>query len=479
MIRLDAGGASLLASFVLIFLTVVQALVPPNYSTDAHRYKLFPPDLFTSFLTHFWRRRHILHESLDASRSLTIKDICKFEYFQDSIGKTRTTITFFSHSTYSTTHLDALRVIFEINKGLEAIGKTRFGTIYWSGYSLIRCVPAINNLIDNGPLAWFKQMRTFQNFMFELQQLCTILEPIARTIKCLEGIEVTVGDIWKFYVAVTAVLNDLFANDLTLSIPQTVKDDVSAIVNKRYDQMIHGPSGDLFLSGFYLDPEHVKSPLLFKLSANQLSDSAPVRAASSALGKVDQDLRDSMPSYAKHPPFSVRSQHWFKPMQYWRALSEQPESSILAFVAIKIFSILGNSMPEERTVSRFTRINSKDSANQDVSTIVNQTKIYQHLRREARAAGKLPEQNAKPPSLKWRTVKSLFAPVRGANPAPGASSAPIVVSDTEKAEAPRVSLTPECEAGLAALNAVDSDEDISSSSLYSTELEQRRGILLL
>ncbi|KAJ7789013.1 hypothetical protein B0H14DRAFT_2627683 [Mycena olivaceomarginata] len=53
-------------------------------------------------------------------------------------------------------------------------------------------------------------------------------------------------------------------------------------------------------------------------------------------------------------------------------------------------------------------------------------------------------------------------------------SAPIVVSDTEKAEAPRVSLTPECEAGLAALNAVDSDEDISSSSLYSTELEQRR-----
>ncbi|KAJ7872266.1 hypothetical protein B0H14DRAFT_3565755 [Mycena olivaceomarginata] len=217
---------------------------------------------------------------------------------------------------------------------------------------------------------------------------------------------------------------------------QTVKDNVSAIVNKRYDQMIHGPSGDLFLSGFYLDPEHVKSPLLFKLSANQLSDSAPVRAASSASGKVDQDLRDSMPSYVKHPPFSVRSQHWFKPMQYWRALSEQPESSILAFVAIKIFSILGNSMPEERTVSRFTRINSKDRANQDASTIVNQTKIYQHLRREARAAGELPEQNSKPPSLKWRTVKSLFAPVRGANPAPGASSAPIVVSDTEKAEAP-------------------------------------------
>ncbi len=40
-----------------------------------------------------------------------------------------------------------------------------------------------------------------------------ILEPIARAIKCLEGLGVTVGDVWKFYVAITAVLRDLFAED--------------------------------------------------------------------------------------------------------------------------------------------------------------------------------------------------------------------------------------------------------------------------
>ncbi|KAF8214639.1 hypothetical protein K438DRAFT_1705900 [Mycena galopus ATCC 62051] len=198
--------------------------------------------------------------------SLTIKDICRIDYFQDSIGKMRSTITYFSHSTYSATHLKALRVILEINKGLEAIGKTRFGTLYWAGYALLRCIPGISELIETGiidvnssdkdksSLAWFKQMRTFQNFTLELQQLCSILEPIARAIKCLEGLEVTVGDIWKFYVAITAVLHDLFTHDDTLSIPQHVRDDVSAIVNKRYDEMIHGPSGDLFLSGFFLDP---------------------------------------------------------------------------------------------------------------------------------------------------------------------------------------------------------------------------------
>ncbi|KAJ6595943.1 hypothetical protein B0H10DRAFT_1642011, partial [Mycena sp. CBHHK59/15] len=87
----------------------------------------------------------------------------------------------------------------------------------------------------------------------ELQQLCTILEPVARAIKCLEGLAVTVGEVWKFYVAITAVFHDLFSEDI-LSFPQIVQDEVCSIVNRRYDEMIHGPSGDIFLSGFSLDP---------------------------------------------------------------------------------------------------------------------------------------------------------------------------------------------------------------------------------
>jgi hypothetical protein len=113
-------------------------------------------------------------------------------------------------------------------------------------------------------------MRTFQNFVLELQQLCCILEPIARAIKCLEGLEVTVGDIWKFYVAITAVLHDLFTKDETLSIPKSVRDEVSVIVNKRYDKMIHGPSGDLFFSGFSLDPGQLRALLSFLLYSYRL-----------------------------------------------------------------------------------------------------------------------------------------------------------------------------------------------------------------
>ncbi|KAJ6583273.1 hypothetical protein B0H10DRAFT_1809205, partial [Mycena sp. CBHHK59/15] len=188
--------------------------------------------------------------------SNTVKDICKIEYFTDCIGKTRVTITHFSHSTYSATHFSALRVIYRINKGLEKIGKIRFATMYWAGYALLRCLAPISELLQTGEkakLGWFKQLRTFQDFELQLQQLCHILEPIARAIKCLEGLEVTVGDIFKFYVASTAVLRDFFEEN-PLSVPLSVQEEVCAIVNRRYDEMIHGPSGDLFLSGFFLDP---------------------------------------------------------------------------------------------------------------------------------------------------------------------------------------------------------------------------------
>jgi hypothetical protein len=62
-----------------------------------------------------------------------------------------------------------------------------------------------------------------------------------------------------------------------------------------------------------------------------------------------------------------------------------PDLSLIfpQFIAFKIFSLLPNSIPDERTVSVFTRINGKDKSRQEASTVVAQTKIRQHYRREA------------------------------------------------------------------------------------------------
>ncbi|KAJ6573675.1 hypothetical protein B0H10DRAFT_2236950 [Mycena sp. CBHHK59/15] len=277
--------------------------------------------------------------------------------------------------------------------------------------------------------------------------------------------------------------------------------------------MIHGPSGNLFLSGFFLDPEHVKSPILFKTSANQLDKSTSTPSPSSVKAITDQDLRDSMPSYARvgeflfevlakelqasrdspafdrysmageimevfklqfeaytrqYPPFSVRSHTWSKAMQYWRSLADLPESSILALVAIKVFSILGNSMPEERTVSRFTRTDTRDRANQDARTIVDQTKIYQHLRRERRAADKLPKPS-KAPSLKWRSVKDLMTVAKPAEPVIDLTVDDEAVPNSA-ANVPGPSITLECQAGLEALNAGAEADDLAAGTSADTTL---------
>ncbi|KAJ7508054.1 hypothetical protein B0H11DRAFT_1902365 [Mycena galericulata] len=72
------------------------------------------------------------------------------------------------------------------------------------------------------------------------------------------------------------------------------------------------------------------------------------------------------------------------------------------------------------------------------------------------------------PSLNWRSVKTLF-------PSPTTSPEPTAVAGKE-AEAPRISFTPECEVGLAALNDVDDadESDGLTGSFASKTLDLRR-----
>ncbi|KAJ7584738.1 hypothetical protein C8J56DRAFT_893377 [Mycena floridula] len=300
-----------------------------------------------------------------------------------------------------------------INKGLESVGNTWFGTIYWAGYALLNCLPTINKLVclnivktdgdkERSMLAFLKSLNAQTEFQKELHQLVVILEPIARAIKCLEGLQVTVGDVWKFYVAITAVMRDTFAENSS-DIPLSVQHDVRKIVNARYEQMISGPSGPIYLAGFFLDPVYIKSDILQKKQVNQLHPD-PAFTTSSALqstNHTDQDLLDSMPAYIEvgtrlfkmivdeikagrkapqfddyktgqdilqafksqferytrqQSPFSARSAAWTKPLLYWKAMLQDKEASILAFIAVKIFSMQPTSMAEEWTVSTISRI---------------------------------------------------------------------------------------------------------------------------
>jgi hypothetical protein len=130
-------------------------------------------------------------------------------------------------------------------------------------------------------------------------------------------------------------------------------------------------------------------------------------------------------------------------------------------------------MAEERTVSRFTRTDTRDRANQDARTIVAQTKIYQHNQREAHKASKtvllllflfpcclftarIQPKQSKSPSLKWRSVKSLFEPEKTPTLAVQIDLTGDGVSQADKPL--EVAISSECEAGLAALDSMNDDD---------------------
>ncbi|KAG1726268.1 uncharacterized protein EDB91DRAFT_209357 [Suillus paluster] len=64
-------------------------------------------------------------------------------------------------------------------------------------------------------------------------------------------------------------------------------------------------------------------------------------------------------------------------LSYWTHLTKIPEGSILACIAEKIYSIKPSSVPEERTMSVFMRMNTPARNRQHVRTLVDMTQIRQ------------------------------------------------------------------------------------------------------
>jgi len=63
-----------------------------------------------------------------------------------TIWVVRRALKFFSKSTFANAHLKIMRQKHQISRGLVSIGKTRFGTLYFAGASVQRCLPPLREL---------------------------------------------------------------------------------------------------------------------------------------------------------------------------------------------------------------------------------------------------------------------------------------------------------------------------------------------
>ena len=113
--------------------------------------------------------------------SNTIKDIVKIEYFKLTISIMRGVITKFHKSHLGAAEHSFAHVECHITKGLDAIGKTCFGTIILAAWALQYNLPAIKRVVDRGNFdlgvchRFCKILSSRLHIIFE--GLCEVLSP--------------------------------------------------------------------------------------------------------------------------------------------------------------------------------------------------------------------------------------------------------------------------------------------------------------
>ncbi|KAF9521628.1 hypothetical protein CPB83DRAFT_900472 [Crepidotus variabilis] len=92
-----------------------------------------------------------------------------------------------------------------------------------------------------------------------------------------------------------------------------------------------------------------------------------------------KDLKSQIEGFwADSYPFHVRDHGLVKdPLSWWKNVAKHDSTDVLGLLAVRIFSILVNSMPDERTNSAITWLNSPTRGNQKTSTIVDMIQVGQ------------------------------------------------------------------------------------------------------
>ncbi|KAH7333000.1 hypothetical protein B0J17DRAFT_579464, partial [Rhizoctonia solani] len=188
----------------------------------------------------------------------TAKDIGQLSHFQSCILKLKSIVTHFHTSTFAAHHLLALCVLHNVSKTLVLVGNTHFVSHFYAAWSVLRCLPLILQLISSeaSPIFWMLDQASVNHFTSELHQLCTILEPCAHSIKCLESSHSTLVDIYLLWLGIIVCLHKLFKCNSTINgvgLPKKVMEDITSIINLHHQEMFQGLLGPVYLATFFLD----------------------------------------------------------------------------------------------------------------------------------------------------------------------------------------------------------------------------------
>ncbi|KAG2116350.1 hypothetical protein BD769DRAFT_1778182 [Suillus cothurnatus] len=249
-------------------------------------------------------------------------------------------------------------------------------------------------------------------FEQSILQYITIVAPIIRALWSLEAAYANASDVFIFWLAIIATLNDLFSKGPNMTgVPVSLACEVTAIINKWYHEFF---TNEVYFVAFTLDPRYPNSDFLKKPTANATTIVIPVlsqrtgqrtplpypHAYTRVKDFLKEKLQKDLSHYVANPdsysaaevasglrhqleafwhgewPFNQQVKDG-NPLAWWESLQDHLHARVLAHLAIKIFSVLVNSMPEERTNSTITWFNSPTRGSQNAQTLVDMIQIGQ------------------------------------------------------------------------------------------------------
>ncbi|KAJ8475312.1 hypothetical protein ONZ45_g15654 [Pleurotus djamor] len=379
---------------------------------------------------------------------LLIGDITKLDEFKTPMNHLKKIIRHFSKSGLSVEHLlDARRLEGESARRLTKIGKTRFST-HWSAVQSVEpCLHTIRDLVTAKSITFksnvlqemfsgfdIKSRAAFSSMELRLLQYSRLVELFARSSWSLEAAHANASDVFVFWLAAGATLKSIIDQPTSrYGIEHAFAQDVMACFNFRYEQFFAGR--DLYLTAFVLDPRYKKPDFLKPSTPSDDPDlkDIPYPDVYQRVAKFLKDMLHSIintvkkyPEARKPPLFeemsakkiamSFREQfnsfwagyHLFScplrdcdSLEWWQSLTSDSGSNVLAMLAVRIFSVLVNSMPDERTNSHITWFNSPLRGNQKAETLIDMVQIGQYYRNKDGKKG----STARRPAVKFRAIE--------------------------------------------------------------------------
>ncbi|TFY73835.1 hypothetical protein EWM64_g10177 [Hericium alpestre] len=447
--------------------------------------------------------------------------ICVLPEFSELISNVREVLAFMHESTYTMEQLGKKRADLGIKRGLEAIGKTRFSSVYWAVQSLERNMPAMRALVGDKSLGIDIKSRNelftegnYCSFAFraQLAKFMAVTAPFARAIQCLESAHSTPADVFLFWLAIASNLEAVFKSG-SVGLSEEATEQIRTIANRRFNEIINSSScGDIYFAAFVLDPRFRDTPIYTRsstLTSSGMSSNGAamddslrekvLKRAGIALqtllknkygdlvektprqphGKEREELAAVMNkrnlALAHLSPFEaltklkqqltnyVRGETPFdKPVEdgqsmrvWWERLVKRKSNidavDVLATLAVKIYSIVPNSMAEERTMSTITWLNSPQKNQLRVSTIKDEIIIQQYHEQEPAASP--PKYR---PTARWHDlIQAAIVQPKGNVGIVGSRSEPIPIEDVEDQESGWVDVPDDGETEGAEVGLVD------------------------